>query len=135
MKKKIYFGLIAIIMVSSGCWAPKSIITASNITQPVLVGKVITIGGNPIEKTNLQSEAPFSAFISNAVGFAFNTTYTLHQGSNLIDKQLLPLTYGSSGMLIADQIRFKVTSGYWLAACISYNKGWLDGAKYNLLNK
>jgi hypothetical protein len=140
MKKRFSFGTIVILLlIFSGCWAPKSIMTTANITQPVLVGKVKTIGGGPVENSELVGSNNFSALLQNSTYFYSAGYYygseVITQGSNLLDKQLLPLTASTpddtSSMIIANQIRFNVASGYWLFALYSGNKGWIDGAKYD----
>jgi hypothetical protein len=145
MNKLTIFGIsIVLILIISGCWAHKSIMTAENITQPVLVGKVKIIGGKPIENSTLRSESHFSVGIVNS-DYYYSSGYVsgskiITQGSNLVDTQLLPFTdetqNDSTAMIIADQIRFNVASGYWLFVLYSGNKGYIEGAKYyGKLNK
>jgi hypothetical protein len=135
MIKAIIFGaMMFTLFVFTGCWAPKSILTTANITQPVLVGKVKTIGGKPIENYDLKKEIPFNEPIENSRYFYTAIYYEGHgfteQGSNLLDEKLLPLSDETSAMIIVDSIRFKVFSGYWFFAFRSANHGWLQGAKY-----
>jgi len=135
MKNRINFGIVVILLLLfSGCWAPKTILTTANITQPVLVGKVKTIGGKPIENSTLQVDTTFTATLQNSM-YYYSAVYVyghsiISQGSNLLDKQLLPLSDETSAMIVADQIRFKAVSGYWLFALYSANKGWIEGKKY-----
>jgi hypothetical protein len=139
MKKRPIFGLLLLMIFFSGCWAPKSIMTTANITQPVLVGNVKTIGGKKIDNPNLQEGTKFSAAIVNSMYYWSSGYYTgsrlVTEGSNVIDEQLLPLIdttpIGTTAILIVDQIRFNVKCGYWLFALYSGNKGWLDGIKYS----
>lgn len=144
MKNYINVGVIVFLLfLFSGCWAPKTILTTSNITQPVLVGKVKTIGGEPIENSILTASDSISASLTNSI-FYYSTLYfygysNVFQGSNLIDTQLLPFIEKTpndpSAMLIANKIRFKAAGGYWLVALYSANKGWIDIKKYNKPNE
>jgi PBP1b-binding outer membrane lipoprotein LpoB len=138
-KRKTIGSLLLIMFLLSGCWATKSIITTANITQPVLVGNVKTIKGEKMDNNSVQIGTKFSAAIVNSIYF-WSTGYsyghnTITQGSNVFDEQLLPLIDSSpadtSSILIVDQVRFKVSSGYWLFALYSFNKGWIDGVKHS----
>jgi len=130
--------LLVILLLFSGCWPRKTIMTAANITQPVLVGNVKTIGGNPIDNSDLQAVKPFSAKLENS-SYVYAAVYfygyqTLTEGSNLIDKQLLPIADDPSTLIIVDQIRFNVVGGYWLFVLYYANKGWIEGTKYKYIS-
>jgi hypothetical protein len=138
MKWKTRIGILLLMPLISGCWASKTVMTSANITQPLLVGKVITIGGGKIESNSSMEGTKFSAALVNSMS-VWSTGYyygsnTVREGSNFIDKQLLPLidesaTSGNS-LLIVDQLRYDVMCGYWLFYLYTGNKGWLDGFKY-----
>ncbi len=130
--------LACILLLISGCWAQKEIITCANITQPVLVGKVKTIGGEPVESSKMLLEDKFSVSLKSYF-LVWSTMYyggwiIKADGSNKIDQQLIPLSDNinseSPSMLIANSIRFNVLGGYWIFAFYSSNTGWIEGAKY-----
>jgi hypothetical protein len=148
MKKIIkYVIYVFLLFLFTRCLISKSTLTAANITEPVLVGKVKTIGGEPIENSSLQQGVKFNASLTNS-WYVITSGYSsvdrsTSQGSNQIDEQLLSIsdnkTKDSSAIIIADQIRFEATSGYWLFVLYTANKGWIEGAKYynrsNEINK
>jgi len=138
MKNKIIFIVIAMSINFVSCWSPKSIVTTANITQPVLVGKVKTIGGGPVENSSLKNISSFSSAIQNSdyywsTGYTYGST-TSREGSNKIDEQLLPIIdqqSDSPSVIIVDSLRFKAVSGYWLFVMSSATKGSIKGAKYS----
>jgi hypothetical protein len=130
-------GILLSLVFLTGCWAPKSVLTTANITQPVLVGKVKTINGEKSETTKNEG-TKFSAAIVNSI-FVWSAAYayghtTVTEGSNVIDEQLLPLidevSQDKKTVLVVDQIRYDAMSGYWLFVLSSANKGWIDGYIY-----
>lgn len=138
--------IILLLLTSGGCWPPPSTITTTNITQPVLVGKIKSIGGKLADKKQLYQSNKFSASITNseetfalpAIIIGFWGWRTRIEGSEIFDKQLLPIVNAppndSTTMIMVDSIRFSVTSGYWLFLLLTGNYGWLDGAKYGEMN-
>ncbi len=128
---------VMVFCLFSGCMVPKCTLTTARIKQPVLVGKVKTIGGKPIENSNLQKDTLFNAKIGNSMLY-FYTKYwddeiVTNQESFFLDMQLMPYTHDTSSMLIVDRVRFKIFDGNWLIIRYSVIIGWLEGAKYNYI--
>lgn len=141
MKKGINFGVLMVflLVLFSGCWAPKTIMTTANVTQPVMVGKVTKIGGAVMDTVHSESVSYFPLSLVNSQyvyssGYYYGSQF-ITQEPNIIDEQLLVYIdndpNSSTSMIQAKQIRFKVSGGYWLFAFYSANKGWIDCAKYN----
>ncbi|MFC0876357.1 hypothetical protein ACE01N_07165 [Saccharicrinis sp. FJH2] len=122
-----------LLFVVEGCWAPKLVITSANVTQPVMVGNIRTIGGKQQIDTLQYSRSEFTANIQN-FDYFWSAVYvygysTLNEGSNKIDAQLLPMidTGDSYVSLRINSVDFNVAGGYWLFVYSSYTKGKLKG--------
>ena len=136
MKKPLlFFAFLLVLLITQSCWAPKTLVTAENLTKPVLIGKVINIGDDTTKIHTLLVGEPFSASITNGLsvtsGYTFTYTQTFTQGHNAIDAQLLPICdkiqADSTSILIIDGCRVKAIGAYWLIAYLHMNRGRLDG--------
>ena len=137
MKKGIGIGVLALMLLTTGCYAPKTILSTPNVTQPVLVGNIKNIKGEKFDPERIQEGVRFSADIENSDFFTFavySYSYVITtEPSNIIDSQILPIIderpIDPNAMIVVDQVRYKVTAGYWLFVMYTANKGWIDGSK------
>lgn len=137
MKKGIGVGILILMLLATGCYAPKSVLSTPNVTQPVLVGNIKNIKGEKINPERVQEGTRFSADIENSIYFwtaLYSYGYTtITEPSKVIDSQILPIIderpIDPNALIVVDQIRYKVTAGYWLFVMYSANKGWIDGTK------
>jgi hypothetical protein len=133
--------IIIALFTTSSCWAPKSTITATNVTQPVLVGNVTAIGPeSKVDTPTGSSVKTFSYPVKNS-DLVWSAIYsygseTKREGSNTFDNQLITLSSGLNdkerNMIIIDELSFKVVGGYWLFVFYSSTEGRMDGEVYQI---
>lgn len=130
--------LSLLLFLLTNCVVSKSVLTAENTTQPVLVGNVVTIGGSSIDSSQLKKIKTFSASVVNDFSVAGTTatskSSSTNQGSGKIDKVLSPLIDNSpntsKGIVIVSELEYSVVGTYLLFVYMDQIFGALKGAKY-----
>jgi hypothetical protein len=131
--------VLTVVLTAGGCAPAASTMTAANVLQPVLVGKVARIGGTPSDKTGLYRGRAFTGTVTNEIMVAATPVAsmwaTTTQGSNIVDKQLIPaLDFAradSGAVAVIDSLMFRTRAGFWLFFASQGNYGLLYGSKYH----
>jgi hypothetical protein len=135
-------GLCIILMCLGlpGCWPRPTVLTTSNVTQPVLVGKVVHIGGSDTTLAGRTCVYPFKVPVENSstlvnLGY-WARSWTIRQGSNVCDEGFLPISgstaTGPTEILMVDTVEFSVDHYFLLFYVARGTYGTLNGGIYEL---